>query len=299
MFGYIRPFKPYMRVFEFDIYQSVYCGLCKCMGRNYGLISRFTLSYDFAFLSLCDLSLRDIKLDAEEQRCIAHPLHKKMCAKCGCDSEYSAAAAIILTKHKLSDDYSDKEMFKKCAAAILLPFFKKPYKLAKTKCPALAPKIENAMKLQRKTENEKCEKCAGIDEACEPTAQMMKAVFGGLSEDKKENLQRFGYLLGRYIYICDALDDLKDDCKDGNYNPLLMYADVKSGETISKEKMKKVHEYTDTAVRLTLGGLADEYVKIDFPRYRDILDNIVYLGLNNIYSSVRKGTFRRKQKKGN
>lgn len=52
MFGYVRPFKPYMRMFEYDIYKAVYCGLCKDMGRRYGFVTRFTLSYDFAFLSL-------------------------------------------------------------------------------------------------------------------------------------------------------------------------------------------------------------------------------------------------------
>ena len=71
MFGYVRPFKPYMRMFEYDIYKAVYCGLCKDMGRRYGFVTRFTLSYDFAFLSLMDLSVRGVKLDAEKQRCIA------------------------------------------------------------------------------------------------------------------------------------------------------------------------------------------------------------------------------------
>ena len=80
MFGYVRPFKPYMRMFEYDIYKAVYCGLCKDMGRRYGFVTRFTLSYDFAFLSLMDLSVRGVKLDAEKQRCIAHPLKKTMCS---------------------------------------------------------------------------------------------------------------------------------------------------------------------------------------------------------------------------
>ena len=39
MFGYVRPFKPYMRMFEYDIYKAVYCGLCKDMGRRYGFVT--------------------------------------------------------------------------------------------------------------------------------------------------------------------------------------------------------------------------------------------------------------------
>ena len=104
MFGYVRPFKPYMRMFEYDIYKAVYCGLCKDMGRRYGFVTRFTLSYDFAFLSLMDLSVRGVKLDAEKQRCIAHPFKKTMCAKCTCNLKYTSSAAVILTYHKLRDD---------------------------------------------------------------------------------------------------------------------------------------------------------------------------------------------------
>lgn len=124
MFGYVRPFKPYMRMFEYDIYKAVYCGLCKDMGRRYGFVTRFTLSYDFAFLSLMDLSVRGVKLDAEKQRCIAHPLKKTMCAKCTCDLKYTSSAAVILTYHKLRDDIADKGLKGKLAAFALLPFSK-------------------------------------------------------------------------------------------------------------------------------------------------------------------------------
>ena len=40
MFGYIRPYKPYMRHYEYEIYRSYYCGLCKDMGKRYGQIFR-------------------------------------------------------------------------------------------------------------------------------------------------------------------------------------------------------------------------------------------------------------------
>ena len=155
MFGYVRPFKPYMRMFEYDIYKAVYCGLCKDMGRRYGFVTRFTLSYDFAFLSLMDLSVRGVKLDAEKQRCIAHPLKKTMCAKCTCDLKYTSSAAVILTYHKLRDDIADKGLKGKLAAFALLPFFKKPYKKAARLYPDLAPAVENAMELQNKIEREK------------------------------------------------------------------------------------------------------------------------------------------------
>lgn len=53
---------------------------------------------------------------------------------------------------------------------------------------------------------------------------MMQAVAGGLTskhDQRRPLLERFGYLLGRFIYICDALDDLPDDHESESYNPLL------------------------------------------------------------------------------
>jgi len=57
LFGYIRTFKPEMKVKEFDTYKAVYCGLCKQLGKVYGPFARLTLSYDFTFLSLISLGL--------------------------------------------------------------------------------------------------------------------------------------------------------------------------------------------------------------------------------------------------
>ena len=89
--------------------KAVYCGLCKDMGRRYGFVDHaLPLATISHFLSLMDLSVRGVKLDAEKQRCIAHPLKKTMCAKCTCNLKYTSSAAVILTYHKLRDDIADK-----------------------------------------------------------------------------------------------------------------------------------------------------------------------------------------------
>ena len=45
--------------------------------------------------------------------------------------------------------------------------------------------------------------------------------------------------------------------------------------------------------------MADIYVKLDLKRYRDILDNIVYLGLKNVYTQIRSGKFSNNRKGNN
>ncbi len=297
MFGYVRPFKPYMRVYEYDIYKAVYCGLCKDMGRRYGFFTRFTLSYDLTFLALMDMAVKGDKLCAQPQRCIAHPLRKKLCATCKNDLGYSSAAAIILIYHKLKDDISDKGFSGKLAALAALPFFKGAYKKAAAGYPELAPQIEKAMQLQRELERDKT---PGIDRACEPTALMMMAVFGGLSaeQEEKRQLERFGYLLGRFIYITDALDDLNDDYRSGSYNPLLRAYGLEKGERIPREKLRAIRQFSNVSVNLTLGELSEVYVRLELKGFKDILDNIIYLGLKNVYTAVRTGKFHNRSKKG-
>ena len=51
-------------------------------------------------------------------------------------------------------------------------------------------------------------------------------------------------------------------------------------------------------VALVIGGVGSAvYYQLNAIPFN--LDNIIYLGLKNVYASVRNGTFRRKTKKGN
>ena len=95
MFGYIRPFKPYMRFYEFEIYNAFYCGLCKNLGKNYGQIYRLMLSYDFAFLGILHNAVNNTCNKIERQHCIIHPLSKKACICCVSNLDYTASAAVI------------------------------------------------------------------------------------------------------------------------------------------------------------------------------------------------------------
>ena len=295
MFGYVRPFKPYLRMCEYDTYKGVYCGLCKTIGHAFGFVPRLTLSYDFTFLSLVDLSVNEVKICGEKQRCIAHPLKKTFCVKCSRGLEYSSYAAMLLVYHKLKDDLCDNELKNKIRARITIPFFKKAYEKARMKYPQLAEIIEEQIRYQREIEADKCDK---IDLACEPTAKIMEAIFGQLSDNNKStDLKRFGYLLGRYIYLCDALDDLKEDIRKNNYNPLrLIKCNNDIDGEISDEFYENIKQYVKDSVNFTLGELAEVYVRLDLKMYKPIIDNVIYLGLKNVYELIEQGKFNRKNK---
>ncbi len=282
MFGYIRVFKPHMRFCEFDTYKSVYCGLCKELGDNFGIVSRFTLSYDFTFLAMLDIAINEKRIKISKQRCIAHPFKKTVCAECTSDMSYTANATVISLYHKLRDDSHDSGIKRKIISRAMLPFIKKHYLKSKAKYPELVEIVEQQMKRQFEIEKDKC---VSLDLAGEPTALIMSAIAAEISDDVeiKKHLSRIGYLLGRYVYFCDALADLKDDYKKGNYNPLIL-----QGITNIDDEDQKSHIIdiaTDT-INMTLGEIANSYVALDIKKYKPIFDNIIYLGLKNTYAHI-------------
>ncbi len=277
MFGYVKPFKPHMRICEFETYNAVYCGLCKTLGKNYGLMSRMTLSYDFAFLGLMELALNESDTEFEMQRCIAHPLKKKSCLKSSAGLDYTAAAASILIYNKINDDVADKAFIAKLVPLFLRLVTLKAYKKASAKYPELSKYISEQMKIQNKLE---AENCKSIDRASEPSSNMLAEIASGLSEntDEKRVLRRFGYLLGRYIYIADAFDDIEKDFRSRGFNPLIV-----GDSAVHELNMQDVQKKTEDSINFTLGALADAYVQLELRRFKPITDNIVYLGLKNTF----------------
>lgn len=296
LFGYVRALKPQLRVWEYDVYKSVYCGLCKKMGKEFGLVSRFTLSYDFTFLALMNMALNDFEVCHKNEVCIAHPLKKSPCLKCDKGLEYPSYSAIILIYHKLRDDYADKGLKGKLVAICTLPFLKKGYKKAKGMYPELAKKIEEYMQKQKEVEDKNTK---SLDEASENSCMMMSEIASYLSDNEeiKPTLRRFGYFIGRYVYLCDALDDLRKDCKDGNFNPLRNYFGFEKKE-LSQEEFNKAKEFTLDSINMTLGAMAECYVKLNQNNFKSINDNIVYLGMKNTFNMIYLEKFGKKNLKG-
>ncbi len=275
MFGYIRPAKGDLKVKEFELYRSVYCGLCKQLGRAYGPFARMTLSYDFAFLSLLHMSVNGQKAHIAKQCCFVNPLKKKNCCLQNPSLEFSAAAAMVMLYYKVVDNIQDSKGFKKCGYFLLKPFAKSAYKKACRVYPQLGNIIGDCMKRQAELEHMDV---SSIDRAAEPTAQALSQICMLLTQrpEQKRVLERFGYCLGRWVYLMDAFDDMEEDLKNKNYNPFLLRFGIIEPD---EQKIKQAKEYAVGALNLTLGELANAYVLLDVKAFEPIFYNIVYLGL--------------------
>ena len=65
MFGYVLINKPELKIREFEVYQSYYCGLCHCLQKRSGVFGRMTLNYDITFLTMLLSDLYDPETEAD------------------------------------------------------------------------------------------------------------------------------------------------------------------------------------------------------------------------------------------
>ncbi len=274
MFGYIKAAKPELKVWEYEMYKAVYCTLCRNLGREYGLLSRFTLSYDFTFLALLKMSLSDGCTEIKKGRCAFNPLKK--CNYCKGKEDFSmpSAAAMIMLYYKLADNIADEKGFKKLGFSCLLPLFSGAHKKAAKKYPQIekcvAEYIENQNTLEKNG-------CSELDRIADPTAKVLSEILMLCSEDEtqKRILQRLGYCLGRYIYILDAVCDFEQDIKTGAYNVFKAGNESELSENL-KEKAK-------AQLYFCINEACKAFELLEIKKYKNILGNIMYLGLEDTF----------------
>ena len=78
MFGYVVVNEQDLKIREFNLYRSYYCGMCMDLKEHYGQTGRLTLSYDTAFLALLLTSLYEPGDTVRSIRCIPHPFEGMM-----------------------------------------------------------------------------------------------------------------------------------------------------------------------------------------------------------------------------
>lgn len=276
MFGYIRACKPEMRIKEFELYKAVYCSLCKELGKSYGPFARFTLSYDFTFLAILSMSLNDKCCGIKQKHCTCNPLKKCNYLADLEDVKMPAAAAMILLYYKILDNIADEKGFKRFKYLLVRPFFKSAYKKASKNYPDIDNIVSEYVLAQQTYENggEK-----NIDLAAEPTAVCMSKIFKTLSTDSLEIrcLERIGYCIGRYIYILDAAVDFDEDVKLGRFNPLSVLEDDDINKNIIAPQLN-----------ICIAEAIKAYELIEIRKFKNIIDNLLYLGLQDTFKKELK-----------
>ena len=284
MFGYLQPFREELKMKDYKLYKSVYCGLCRSLSKSYGLKSSLTLSYDCTVLAMLYMSLHDTPCSVKKGRCTVNPLKKCMICTCEGDAlRFAGAVSVIMSWHKLKDTMNDGGLFKKAAAFFLRIFLRGNYKRALRNYPLIDEYTAEMMKQQNEAEKND----VGIDRAADPTATLISRLCIMFCPEKtdRKTIGVFGYHVGRWIYLMDACDDLEKDIKKKNFNP---FKKKYNGD------VKATMQYCNEVLNMTAAQLVMAYELLDLHRYKAILDNIIY---NGITIQQKKYTFDRYNKK--
>ncbi|ADL69728.1 DUF5685 family protein [Thermoanaerobacterium thermosaccharolyticum] len=289
MFGYVKPYKPEMKIKDYDVFKAYYCGLCKEIGRRYGETSRLTLNYELTYLAIFLSGLSDEEIDIKLESCIANPLKKKPIIKENPFVKYSADMNAILVYYKFIDDKADGKATASSFLEVLFrKQFKKSYKLHTEKAQNIRKHLETLQNLEKG-------KCSSVDESAEPFANILREVFlyENLDIDEKDykKVEEIAYHLGRYIYILDAYNDLKGDIKNGNYNPFIYQYNLtdKNGEIELNNTLKEINEWTKFNLTFTLSTIVKLYEQLKFKKNIGIIDNIFRIGLYMEFMRIMEG----------
>jgi len=285
MFGYVKVYQPELKMGEFEQYRGIYCALCQTLGKRYGFTAQMMLSYDITFLSVLHMALTDTCTGFKKGRCPYNPLKKRTCCNHHGALDFCADVAVLLAYHKTIDTITDDRFFKRLAAKPLLPILRRNRRRAAQRLPKFNDLIEQEMVRQRELEQNGT---VSVDLAAEPTAQILSALCAEASNDEKQKrvLSRFGYCLGRVVYLMDAADDLEDDLKTGSYNPIVLSAGL---DTIDKAKFRSARETAGWMLNASLAECKAAYELLTVRRFDGILRNILEWGIPNMQKLVLSG----------
>ena len=283
LLGYVRAYKPELKCREYDVYRGIYCTLCKTLLRRYSPIGQLFLSYDAAFFALMLFAVSPQCPVMRDTRCCYNPAKK--CLSCGRSEpmNFCADVSVLLYYHQILDHLRDRGFFKKLLSFLALPTAWLLYRKASRLQPQADAIIRRAM--ARQTAAESDSSCS-LDAAADPSAEALRQLAALHSPDA--DFGQLFYLLGRFVYLIDAVDDVRQDVRHGNFNPLGS-AYRSSPETFADVAMQKLH--------LNIAQMLQCFDRIAWNELSSIVHNVVFDGLYNTALFVTK-QFRAEQEAG-
>lgn len=261
MYGYVIVNKPELKFKEYDRYRSYYCGLCEVLKERFGLCGQISLSYDMTFLVLLLTGLYEPETSYYEAKCVAHPLAKHQVRR-NAVTDYVADMNVLMTYYKCMDDWNDE---KKVTRRTFAQALKKNAHKISQKYPEKVRQIQEALANLSAAEK------AGednIDSAAAHFAQVMSVITVMKDDEWAQELGRLGYFLGKFIYLCDAYEDLDGDVKAGRYNVFQTHMQQEEFDAVCESILNSV-----------MAECAKAFERLPVIEEAQLLRNIIYSGV--------------------
>lgn len=268
MFGYIIANKAEMKFKEFDVYRSYYCGLCRAMKDRCGNLARLSLSYDMTFVYMLLSGLYEPATELKQCKCALHPFEKINYSE-NSIAEYVADMSLLMTYFKCKDDWDDD---KKISRGLLMNALRGKYRKLGHFYEDKLRQIEDLFAEIRRGEKEDL---LDVDYMSGLFGNIMALVMVQKEDEWAPMLGRMGFFMGKFIYIMDAYEDIEEDLKHKQYNPLVKLYQSPDFEG----EMQQI-------LSMMMGECCREFEKMPILENVDILRNILYSGVWVRYEAV-------------
>lgn len=276
MFGYILVNPNTLSKDEKTRYREAYCGLCRQL-RAYGAEGRAALSYDMTFIALL---LNSVYEPAEErgfERCVMRPApaHGYFVSEA---TDYAADMNVLLAYYKELDDWNDD---RDRGAFARSKTFRRYLPAIGEKWPVQTSRVAECMETLSDIEKRNV---LNPDEPANCFGALMGDILdwkndtarpSGGGKDNGEcggdegveipgvRLRRMGEALGRFLYLLDASNDLRDDIRKERYNPLIAQTDTNFKPLLT----------------MMIGECTREFETLNVTRDLHLLRNVLYSGV--------------------
>lgn len=277
MFGYMTVSMPALSGEERARYQAHYCGLCRALKKEYGQVSRLTLSNDLTFLAMLLSSLYEPKEEMSLGRCTLHPLKKREYIRNDALS-YAAAMNILLTYHKLKDNQADeRNPLYGAGAGMMKRAYGRVKRAYPEKCAAVKKTLEEIYALELQDSRD-------VDALCNLSGEMLGEIFAWRQDAWAPLLRSIGQGLGRFIYFMDAYEDYEQDEKKGRFNPMRELHAQSDYEDFCLETMK-----------MLVAEAVENFEMLPLEKNLSILRNVMYTGIWAHYARMHKDLWKEKE----
>ena len=270
MFGYIVTNPEKLNKEQQDRYKGLYCGLCRKLGENRAKVHKMTLTYDLVLLILVLSAVDFEEYSAVERKCKLHPFEKKVFLM-NSKTDFAADMNIALAYYKFLDDWNDDKSY---SAFVSMQIFRKETEKIAQKYPVQCNAVKKC--LDKLSEVEKAN-VLNPDIPADIFGELMGEIFRFFPDERGERLFSFGKALGKYIYILDAVLDVKEDIKKELYNPLV----------------RTPHKMNGEILEMLMADCVEKYNALNIIQDREIIENILFSGVWTQYEAAQR---RRKKK---
>lgn len=269
MFGFVSVSEKELTDAQRSRYGAVYCGICREIRSRCSEIAGLSLSYDLAFLALLLGSLYEPEETQGDRACAIHPIRPHKWVKSDCIS-YAADMNVALAYFNCLDDIRDGG---KLTSRLLAPKLEKFMPEIRARWPRQCAAIESCI---RKLSELESGHCPNPDEPAGVFGTLMEELFLYRTDHWESYLRAMGNALGRFIYLCDAAMDRREDAKKENYNPFLAMQTPPEDAQI------------ESWLVMTMGSCTAFFEMLPMVQDKEILDNILYSGVWLQYRSRKR-----------